>query len=264
MFSSEDVRCGELLIVEQVVRQWKHIFKLDPDKPLSDEALTALCVSGTDAVVVGGSSGVTFDNTVELLSRIRRFETPCALEVSTLDAVVPGFDFYFVPIALNSSDVDYIVGHHQRALKQYGSVIPWDGLLAEGYIILNPDCTAARLSSACAPLDAKDVVAYARLADRLLRLPIVYLEYSGAYGDLSIVAQTKQVLRQAQLIYGGGIDNYEKAREAAASADTIVVGNVIYESLEQALETVMAARDAENAAGEQQNQACGKERFEHL
>jgi putative glycerol-1-phosphate prenyltransferase len=229
--------------VDSVIHQWKHVFKADPDKPLSDEALEALCVSGTDAVVVGGSSGVTFDNTVELLARIRRFEVPCALEVTSLDAVVPGFDFYFVPVALNSNDADYIVGHHQRALKRYGGVLPWDGLLAEGYVILNPDCTAARLSSACAPLDKKDVLAYARFADRLLRLPILYLEYSGTFGDMSLVEETKKALSQARLFYGGGIDGYEKARAAAAVADTIVVGNVIYESLDRALETVRAAKD---------------------
>ncbi|WP_199616654.1 heptaprenylglyceryl phosphate synthase [Paenibacillus alkalitolerans] len=235
-------------MVDSLINEWKHVFKLDPDKPLGDDALEALCVSGTDAVVVGGSSGVTFDNTIELLSRIRRFEVPCVLEVTSLDAVVPGFDLYFVPVALNSEDANYIVGHHQRALKRYGGILPWDGLLAEGYVILNPDCTAARISSACAPLDVKDVLAYARFADRLLRLPIVYLEYSGVFGDMSLVDETKKTLTQARLFYGGGIDGYEKAKAAAAAADTIVVGNVIYDSLDRALETVRAAKDS--AAGD--------------
>ncbi|WP_274362573.1 heptaprenylglyceryl phosphate synthase [Paenibacillus thermotolerans] len=229
-------------MVDQVIADWKHIFKLDPDKPIGDEALEAICLSGTDAVIVGGSSGVTFDNTVDLLARIRRYEVPCVLEATSLEAAVPGFDYYFVPIVLNSDDADYIIGHHRNALKRYGSVIPWDGLLAEGYVILNPDCTAARLSSACAPLDAKDVLAYARFADRLLRLPIVYLEYSGVFGDMKLVSDTRKLLTEAKLFYGGGIDGYEKALAAAAAADTIVVGNIIYESLDRALETVRAVK----------------------
>ncbi len=53
------------------LRQWRHIFKLDPEKSISDSALERICTSGTDAIMVGGSSGVTFNNTVELLSRIR-------------------------------------------------------------------------------------------------------------------------------------------------------------------------------------------------
>lgn len=72
------------------LEQWRHVFKLDPDRELSDEALERICLSGTDAVMVGGSSGVTFDNTVDLLARIRRYEVPCVLEVSEQEAIVPG------------------------------------------------------------------------------------------------------------------------------------------------------------------------------
>lgn len=52
-------------------KEWEHVFKLDPNKSISDEALEQLCESGTDAVIVGGSDGVTLDNTLFLLGRIR-------------------------------------------------------------------------------------------------------------------------------------------------------------------------------------------------
>lgn len=76
-------------------QDWKHVFKLDPDKPVTDEALERLCMSGTDAIVVGGTTGVTFDNTVDLLARIRQYELPCVLEISNQEAIVPGFDYFF-------------------------------------------------------------------------------------------------------------------------------------------------------------------------
>lgn len=44
------------------VTEWKHVFKLDPNKDLPDEQLEILCESGTDAVIIGGSDGVTEDN----------------------------------------------------------------------------------------------------------------------------------------------------------------------------------------------------------
>ena len=81
---------------------WRHVFKLDPDRELSDEALDAVCTSGTDAIIVGGSSGVTYENTVDLMARVRRYAVDCALEVSALEGAVPGFDGYFVPIVLNT------------------------------------------------------------------------------------------------------------------------------------------------------------------
>ncbi|MDR6553517.1 heptaprenylglyceryl phosphate synthase [Paenibacillus qinlingensis] len=220
------------------IRKWKHVFKLDPDREISDEALDQLCLSGTDAILVGGSSGVTFDNTVDLLSRIRQYEVPCALEISNQEAIVPGFDLFLIPVVLNADDPKWIVGQHHEALKEYGALLNWDEIVAEGYIILNKDATAAQLTSARTDLDAKDVAAYARMADKLFNMSIVYLEYSGTFGDMELVRKTRQVLENARLVYGGGIDSLEKAQQAAEAADTIVVGNIIYSDLEQALQTV--------------------------
>ncbi|MFB6364701.1 heptaprenylglyceryl phosphate synthase [Paenibacillus elgii] len=225
------------------MEEWKHVFKLDPDREIGDEALERICLSGTDAVMVGGSSGVTFDNTVDLLARIRRYEVPCVLEVSDMEAIVPGFDLFMIPIVLNAGDTQWIVGRHQQALKEYGAILDWDELVPEGYIILNGDSTAAKLTEADVQLDAKDVEAYARIADRLFRCPIVYIEYSGVFGDMELVGRVKRLLSQSRLFYGGGIDSPEKAREAAKAAHTVVVGNAVYDDLERALATVPAVME---------------------
>ncbi|TXK89569.1 geranylgeranylglyceryl/heptaprenylglyceryl phosphate synthase, partial [Parageobacillus sp. SY1] len=63
------------------IRQWRHVFKLDPNKEISDEQLERICESGTDAVIVGGTDDVTLENVLELLARIRRFSVPCVLEI---------------------------------------------------------------------------------------------------------------------------------------------------------------------------------------
>ncbi|NOV00412.1 heptaprenylglyceryl phosphate synthase [Paenibacillus planticolens] len=220
------------------IRKWKHVFKLDPDRDISDEALDLICQSGTDAIMVGGSTGVTFDNTVDLMARIRQYELPCVLEISSQEAIVPGFDLFFIPVVLNAEDPNWIVGHHHEALKEYGSLLNWDEIVAEGYVILNGEAAAAKLTQARTNLEAKDVAAYARMADKLFHMPIVYLEYSGVFGDMELVRRTRQVLENARLFYGGGIDSLAKAQQAAEVADTIVVGNIIYSDLEQALQTV--------------------------
>lgn len=221
---------------------WRHMFKLDPERTISDEALDKICMSGTDAILVGGSTGVTFDNTVDLLSRIRQYEVPCVLEVSDEEAAVPGFDHYLIPMVLNTKNSDWLIGHQQRAVREFGSMLPWEMVSSEGYIVLNADATVAKLTEALTELEASDVIAYAQVADRLMRLPIVYVEYSGTFGDMDLVRQVRNKLHQAQLFYGGGITNAEQARQAAASADTIIVGNILYDNLEQALQTVEAVR----------------------
>lgn len=221
---------------------WRHMFKLDPERTISDEALDKICMSGTDAILVGGSTGVTFDNTVDLLSRVRQYEVPCVLEVSNEEAAVPGFDHYLIPMVLNTKNSDWLIGHQQRAVCEFGSILPWDMVSSEGYIVLNADATVAKITEALTELEASDVIAYAQVADRLMRLPIVYVEYSGTFGDMDLVRQVRYKLHQAQLFYGGGITNVEQARQAAAAADTIIVGNILYDNLEQALETVDAVR----------------------
>lgn len=225
-------------------KQWNHIFKLDPDREISDEWLEKICLSGTDAIMVGGSSGITFDNTVDLLSHIRRYEVPCVLEVSDEDAIVPGFDMFFIPMVLNAGDPQWIVGHHQKALREYGAILDWSQVFTEGYVILNEQSTAAQITEANTNLDVRDVEAYARMADRLLHCPIFYMEYSGTFGDMALVARMKGLLKDARLFYGGGIDSPEKAYQAAEAAHTIIVGNAVYDQLEQALATVQAVREA--------------------
>lgn len=229
-------------MLKQSLQSWRHVFKLDPDKSLSDEALEAVCMSGSDAIIVGGSSGVTYDKTVELLSRVRQFEIPCVLEVSDLEAVVPGFDLYLIPMVLNTARTDWLIGHHACAVEQYGYMIPWDMLVPEGYIVLNPDSTVAKLTDAVTGLEPSAASAYAQVADKLLRIPIVYVEYSGMFGDMELVADVRRSLGDAQLFYGGGITDAETAKRASAVCDTIVVGNVIYSNLQSALDTVQAVK----------------------
>lgn len=222
------------------VQKWRHAFKLDPDKEISDSALERICESGTDGVIVGGSDGVTLEKVLNLMSRIRRYTVPCVLEVSNIESITPGFDLYFIPSVLNSRDARWITGLHQQAVREYGLIMNWDEILVEGYCILNNSCTAARKTDADTELDIDDAVAYAIMAEQMFHMPIFYLEYSGSYGDAELVQAVKEQLEETRLFYGGGIKNAEQAREMGEFADTIIVGNAVYENLEDALATVAA------------------------
>jgi putative glycerol-1-phosphate prenyltransferase len=145
-------------------------------------------------------------------------------------------------VVLNAGHTEWITGQHQRALRDYGSLLRWEQMIPEGYVILNENCTAAVLTEAKCDLTEQDIMAYARMADKLFRMPIFYMEYSGVFGNMEWVQQAAKVMQDAQLFYGGGIDSPEKALQASRAADTIVVGNVVYDNLEQAIATVQAVR----------------------
>lgn len=224
------------------INEWKHVFKLDPDKEISDEDLEKVCESGTDAILVGGSDNITEDNVLNLMARIRRYLIPCVLEVSTVESILPGFDLYFIPSVMNSNSTKWLINLHQEAVKEYGEIMNWDEIVVEGYCILNPDCKAAKLSEAATDLSIEDVKAYARVAENMFHLPIFYLEYSGKLGDLEVVKETKKVLSNTKLFYGGGISSADEAKSFAEHADVVVVGNVIYTDLKAALQTVSAVK----------------------
>ena len=227
---------------------WRHAFKLDPAKTVTDEQIELLAESGTDGIIVGGSDGVTLDNVLDLLVRIRRYAVPLALEVSTVESVTPGFDYYFIPTVLNSTKTEWINGLHHAALRKYGHMMDWDELFTEGYCIMNPTCKAAQLTGVTEVPDEEDVIAYARMAEHLFKLPIFYLEYSGMYGDPEIVRAASRVLDKTKLFYGGGIKNAKDAKTMAEIAHTVVVGNVIYDDFKAALSTVDAVKSVSRKA----------------
>ncbi|MGL4521512.1 MAG: heptaprenylglyceryl phosphate synthase [Bacilli bacterium] len=220
------------------ISTWQHVFKLDPSKTLTEQQIEQICESGTDAIIVGGTDDVTEDGVLHLLSVTRRYATPICLECSDMDAIVPGFDYYFLPTVLNSNKAEWIVGRHVEALQQWAPMIAWEETQTVGYCICNPECKAAKLTDVVEKPTIEQIEAYALLAEKMFTLSIFYMEYSGAYGDVELVKAAKQTLRKTQLFYGGGIENKEQAQEMKQYADTIVVGNALYTNFEQALRTV--------------------------
>ncbi|QLK86981.1 heptaprenylglyceryl phosphate synthase [Staphylococcus sp. 17KM0847] len=227
------------------IKQWRHIFKLDPAKAISDHDLDAICMSNTDAIMIGGTDDVTEDNVIQLMSRVRRYPLPLALEISNLESIMPGFDFYFVPTVLNSTEVRFHNGLLHRALKQYGHMINFDELVFEGYVVLNPESKVSQYTRAITSLQTEDIEAYAQMANDVYHLPVLYLEYSGVYGNPEDVLAAKQYTTETQLFYGGGINSLARAQEMSAIADTIIVGNVIYEDIKQALKTTKIKEKAQ-------------------
>ncbi|MGB3262006.1 heptaprenylglyceryl phosphate synthase [Paenisporosarcina sp.] len=219
---------------------WRHVFKLDPAKEIAEDALKQVCESGTDAILIGGTDGVTLELVLDLLIRVRQYKIPVALEISNIDSVTPGFDFYFIPSVLNSTNTAWVKDLHIEAIKEFGDYMDWNELVPEGYCILNADCKAARATDAQTSLSRDEVIAHARLAEHFFKLPIFYVEYSGVYGDPDMVQAAKNVLTNTRLFYGGGITSAKHATEMAMIADTIVVGNHLYDNLNEAIETVKA------------------------
>lgn len=221
-----------------MLKDCRHVFKLDPAKDISDEALAKICESDTDAVIVGGTDGITEDNVLNLMARIRRFSVPVALEVTSTEAVVPGFDHYFIPAVFNTQNIKWQHGLMLEALAEYSHLLDYSEMSLLPYIIMNPDCKAFKKSEAV-EVSVDMVPHYINMLDKLYQTPYIYIEYSGALGSTEVMQTVRGNAEHSHVIYGGGITSRDEAREMAGYADTIVVGNVIYDSMKKALRTII-------------------------
>src|SRR5699024_6366672 len=203
-----------------------------------DEALAKICESDTDAIIVGGTDGITEDNVLDLMARVRRFSVPVALEVTSTEAVVPGFDHYFIPGVFNPKDIKWQHGLLQQALAENSHLRDYSEVSLLPYINLNEECKAFEKSDADR-VTHEMVPHYLNMLDKLYQTSYIYIEYSGTYGEQEIMRMVCDNAAHSHVIYGGGIGGRDEAREMAQYADTIVVGNVIYDSTKKALITII-------------------------
>lgn len=209
---------------------WRLAAKLDPDKTLSPAALQILGEGGVDAVMVGGTQGITYENTRRLIEQVRDcgYTGPLVQEISAGDAVVPGVDAHLIPVALNAGDVRWLSGAHLEAIKRYGGLIQWDRVLTEGYLVCNEDSAVGRLTGA-GEISPGDAAAYTVLAEEIYRIPVLYIEYSGRFGDMELVRAVSGARKKIHLVYGGGVKTPEQLLRVAPLVDTVVAGNIFYE-----------------------------------
>jgi len=211
-------------------KDWVHVTKLDPDKQLNAGDIDAIAASGTDALMLSGTLNVTKENLAALEKQVKAYNLPLVMEPASPDAVLlQGIDFVFVPSVLNSAEVQWVVGKHRLWVQQQKQQVPWDRVVPEAYIVLNPDSSVAKVTKSSCSLTAEEVAAYTTIADHYFHFPIVYIEYSGTYGNPDVVKAASDVLDKSLLYYGGGINSAEKAAQMSRYADTIVVGNAVYD-----------------------------------
>ena len=75
-------------------------------------------------------------------------------------------------------------------------------------------------------------------AEELYRFPIMYVEYSGTYGDVDKVKAIANMLQHTQLFYGGGITNIDKANEECLTLRIPLLSAILYITTLKALKTV--------------------------
>ncbi|SDF71053.1 phosphoglycerol geranylgeranyltransferase [Methanolobus vulcani] len=214
-----------------------HLTLIDPASQTPDQAAEiahAAVLGGTDAIMVGGSTGaggVLLDQT--LLKIKERTDKPTILFPGNASGVSKHADAIFFMSLLNSRDINYITTNQAMGAP----VVYKSGIepISMAYIIVEPGGTVGWVGDAkLIPKHKPELaVAYA-LAGKYLGMHYTYLE-AGSGADLPVtpemIGAVKHVLGDNKLIVGGGIRDGETAKMCAlAGADMIVTGTILEES----------------------------------
>jgi phosphoglycerol geranylgeranyltransferase len=210
-----------------------HLTLIDPNKqpPAQAGTMCKLAASaGTDAIMVGGSTGVSRESFSETIQAIKdNVSLPVIIFPTNANSLSKNADAVFFMSLLNSKNIKYITREQRygaRFVKQTGmETIPM------GYIIVAPGMKVGEVGEAelIEHDNLDDSINYALLA-QYFGMKLVYLEAgSGAPTTVpkNMVSEVKKNIK-IPLIIGGGIRKPETAVELAqAGADIIVTGTIV-------------------------------------
>ncbi|SDZ90096.1 phosphoglycerol geranylgeranyltransferase [Haloplanus vescus] len=227
--------------------EWDHVLKVDPDKDLVEgETFEDVCATGTDAIEIGGTTGMTTEKMETVVDACGKYGVPLYQEPSNPAVVIDddALDGYLIPTVFNAGDSFWVTGAHKEWVRIENG-LDWSRTHTEAYIVLNPDSSVAEYTDADCDQSPDDVAAYAAVAEKLFGQDIVYIEYSGTLGDTETVQAAADALDDATLFYGGGVHDYDTAHQMGEHADVVVVGDLLHdEGCDAVRETVEGVKDA--------------------
>jgi len=210
-----------------------HMTLIDPAKQSASESgeiAAKACRAGTDAIMVGGSTGVTQENLDETVGQIKR---ACKLPViyfpSGANAISRKCDAIYFMSMLNSRNVRNVSGEHARGapmIKKLG-IEP----ISMGYVIVEPGMKVGEIGEAelVKRGDLNTLIGYA-IATEFFGMDLLYLEAGSGAPEPVPVPMVKAARESVDipLVVGGGIVTPKQAADlAAAGADIIVTGTLV-------------------------------------
>jgi len=210
-----------------------HITLIDPEKvttPQASAIAQKASVSGTSAIMIGGSTFVSVKHLDAVVKAVKRaVKIPVILFPNNVTSISRYADAIWFMSLINSVDPYFLMGAQVLGaplVKRYGlEPIPL------GYIIVGEGGTAGIVGKAVPiPYDKPELAVAHALAGQYLGMHFIYLE-AGSGAKKPVPQEMIRAVRHyidVPLIVGGGIKSKMQALAAAsAGANIIVTGNVV-------------------------------------
>ncbi|MGB9853231.1 MAG: geranylgeranylglyceryl/heptaprenylglyceryl phosphate synthase [Candidatus Bathyarchaeales archaeon] len=210
-----------------------HMTLIDPEKVTPPQASTIAkkaSVSGTSAIMIGGSTFVSVRHLDAVVKTVKRFvKIPVILFPNNVTSISRYADAIWFMSLINSVDPYFLMGAQVLGaplVKRY-SLEP----IPLGYIIVGEGGTAGIVGKAVPiPYDKPELAVAHALAGQYLGMRFIYLE-AGSGAKKPVPQEMIRAVRHyidVPLIVGGGIKSRAQALAAAsAGANIIVTGNVV-------------------------------------
>jgi phosphoglycerol geranylgeranyltransferase len=200
---------------------------------------------GTDAIMVGGSTGVTQENLDKTILAIKnKVSIPVIYFPSGAHAISPHADAIYFMSILNSRNVRNVI----REQVVGAPIVKKLGLepISMGYLIIEPGMKVGEVGDAelIQRNDTESAVAYG-LATQYLGMDLVYLEAGSGAPEpvpLEMIAALRAQL-SIPLVVGGGIRHHTTASAVKKAGANIVVTGTVVENGEfrKSLEKIVKA-----------------------
>jgi len=220
-------------ILKTLEKHKLHMTLIDPAKQLpkvSGEIAAKACRAGTDAIMVGGSTGITQTNIDDTVDEVKKnCRRPVIYFPSGANAIARKADAIYFMSMLNSKNVRNITGEHSRGapiIKKLG-IEP----ISMGYVIVEPGMKVGEVGEANLVKrgDIPTIVGYA-LTTEFFGMDLLYLE-AGSGAPEPVPTDMIKAVRESvdiPIVVGGGIVTPEQAgKVAAAGADIVVTGTLV-------------------------------------
>jgi phosphoglycerol geranylgeranyltransferase len=223
-------------ILEKSRDRTLHFTLIDPEKQNpsnAGEMASEAQEGGTDAIMVGGSSGImqkALDSSI--LAIKEKSDLPVILFPGDVTGVSKHADAILFMSLLNSRNPYFITGAQMAGaplIKALGlEAIPM------GYLIVHPGGMAGYVGDAnLVPRDKPEIAGAYALAAEYLGMKVFYLEGGSGISEPIPPEMISMVKSQINipLVVGGGIRNDKDAKKVAdAGADIIITGTIVEDS----------------------------------
>ena len=220
--------------IEKTIKKRRmHFTLVDPDKQSSVEAgeiAAAVESVGSDAIMVGGSTGVDFSKVDQTVAEIKaRCKLPVILFPGSAKGLTPKADAIFFMSMLNSRKREFLIGQQVRGARvvKMMRIEP----IPMAYVVVAPGMRVGEIGDAqlVERDDFEGAISYA-LAAQYMGMRLLYLEAGSGAPEPVPAKLVSAVKKEAEipLIVGGGIRTAEAARDILdAGANIVVTGTLV-------------------------------------